>query len=150
MLKSTSAQLPSSPAALRDTRVYLGIITDEVGDSSSMLLTSWTQDNLSAFPPLSGQAEVTAQGEGLKHGTPLGHSARRTADSRASCRTRCNDKPARVIRVMQRSSGWLMNVYCNAGYHLEIKQTGVATQTQHAAYGRDGKTHLESNPSRRH
>lgn len=58
------------------------------------------------------------------------------------------DELTRFIRSMQRSSGWLMNDYCDAIYHLEIKQTHVAGQSEHAAYGRNGKTHLESNPSR--
>ncbi len=40
----------------------------------------------------------------------------------------------------------MMNVHCS-----QIKQTGVSkARSWHEAYRRDGKTHLESNPSRWH
>lgn len=56
----------------------------------------------------------------------------------------------RVTHAARHSLPHWWNIYGNAVRHLEIQQTGVARQTQRAAYGREGKTHLESNPSRWH
>lgn len=103
-----------------NTSKYLERITDKLRDRSSMLLTSWIQDNpmITALstrhkPPeeaMSGQRPSEAQFKSLWM---------------ASCHTW--QKHCYMIETaVQRSSKSLINSHSYSIHHLEIKQTGVA------------------------